>query len=67
MQNNKPNGTRITVERISVTTIRTRNRWQRIYCDACRREIAPTELVPPQLTSGQAESLIADYNAVAKK
>ena len=48
MQNNKPNGTRITVERISVTSIRTRKQWQKIYCYACRREIVPTELVPSQ-------------------
>ncbi|HMU32929.1 MAG TPA: hypothetical protein PKC89_03615 [Pyrinomonadaceae bacterium] len=32
MQNNKPNGTRITVER-------TRNQSQKIYCDVCQKEI----------------------------
>lgn len=39
MDHHEKPGTRITVERTSVTTIRTRHRSHRVYCDICRKEI----------------------------
>lgn len=48
MHKTEPTGKRITVESISVTTIRTRRRWQKIYCDACKQEIESTDLVSSQ-------------------
>ncbi|MBS1768335.1 MAG: hypothetical protein JSS77_01630 [Acidobacteria bacterium] len=68
MQNSKPNRTRITVERISVTSIRTRDRSQKVYCDNCKAELVPGDLAPPrQLTGAQCKTIVADHNAVAKK
>lgn len=59
MQNNKPNGPRITVERISVTTIRSRNRSQKVYCDNCKAEIMAGDLDGKQLLASGTQELTA--------
>lgn len=61
MQNDRPNGTRITVERISVTTIRTQNRSQKVYCDSCKAEIESGEIDQhPQLPKEKAGTRAID-------
>lgn len=68
MQNNNPNGTRITVERISVTTIRTRDHSQKVYCDNCKAELASGDLASrPLLINGRAESVTKDHSSSVKK
>jgi hypothetical protein len=42
MQNDRKPGIRIIVERVSVTTIRTRSK--KFYCDACRRSLGADEI-----------------------
>ena len=54
MHKHDTNGTRITVERISVTTIRTRRNTQKHYCDICRAELIAAEL--------DAETMLLDGN-----
>lgn len=68
MHKHETNGARITVERISVTTIRTRERSQKVYCDRCKAELASGELASrPLITDGQAESVIKDHSSLVKK
>ena len=43
MQKSDQTGIRITVERISVTTIRTQNVPPRFYCKVCRKKIKETD------------------------
>ena len=43
MQKSDQTGIRITVERISVTTIRTQNVRPRFYCKVCRKKIKETD------------------------
>lgn len=67
MDDNKPNGTRITVERISVTTIRTQNRSQKVYCDSCKAEIESGEIdQQPRFTKGQVGSRTIDLFPTVK-
>jgi hypothetical protein len=54
MHKHDTNGTRITVERISVTTIRTRRNTQKHYCDICRAELTAAEI--------DAETMLLDGN-----
>ena len=57
MHKHEKPGTRITVERISVTTIHTRHRSQKVYCDICKQELTPAELISqPLLIEGKTET-----------
>ena len=58
MHKHNAKGTKITVERISVTTIRTRRLAQKHYCDICRTELTAAELDgQPLLLSERSEAL----------
>ncbi len=54
MHKHDTNGTKITVERISVTTVRTRRSTQKHYCDICRAELTAAEL--------EAQTILPDGN-----
>lgn len=58
MHKHNAKGTKITVERISVTTIRTRRPTQKLYCDICRTELVAAELdAQTLLLDGKAPTL----------
>ena len=58
MHKHDTKGTKITVERISVTTIRTRRNTQKHYCDICRAELTVAELdAQTLLLSERSETL----------
>ncbi len=44
MENNREPRKTITVERVSITTIRTRGQVQRFYCNVCGEEVNPLPL-----------------------
>lgn len=46
MREIKRRRTEITIERVSVTTIRKRNSSQQVLCDRCQQEIESDELQP---------------------
>lgn len=55
MHNHDAQKTRITIERISVTTVRSRSGSQPRYCDICRQRIEPDPAeVKPLLLAGKA-------------
>lgn len=67
MQDNKPSGVRITVERITVTTVRSRDHSEKVYCNNCKAQMESGDLDGQRLlASGKPEANVVDPIAALK-
>jgi hypothetical protein len=70
MSAHKHRTTHITMERITVTRIRTRNRSQKFYCDICQKEIdvAGRLLLTGEVVEADTtEPIVTDTNQTKEK